>query len=210
MTLDALALLHKTDKGSSGHNYCVIYERYLEEKRHVGITLLEIGVGGYQYKDRGGESLRMWHDYFTQAKIVAVDVYDKNNLELDRVKIYKGSQDDPKFLGKLIEEIGAPDVIVDDASHVCKLTIATFEILFPLLKPGGLYICEDVHTSFWLQDYGGDPDPKGEGTTIRFFQELTAQLSHDTLVQEYKRPAYAGQMEYIHFYRNLVIIKKRC
>jgi hypothetical protein len=209
MTLDALALQHRTDKGSSGHNYCEIYERYLEHLRDVNIKLLELGVGGYQYKDRGGESLRMWHDYFSQARIVAVDVYDKNDLGLDRVEVYKGSQDDPKFLTKLIQDIGQPDVIVDDASHVCKLTIASFEILFPLLKAGGLYICEDIHTSFWLQDYGGDPDPKGKGTTIQFFQELTAQLSFDTLVEEYRRPAYAGQIEFIHFYRNLVIVKKR-
>lgn len=208
MTLDELALHHKTDKSSSGHDYCVIYERYLEERRHVSINILELGVGGYQYKDRGGESLRMWHDYFTQANIVSIDVYEKQDPGLKRVKIYKGSQDDPDFLHKVIEESGLPDLIVDDASHICKLTIASFHILFPLLKPGGLYICEDVHTSFW-HDYGGDPDPKVEDTTIRFFQELTAQLSHDTLLPDYRREGYAGYLEYIHFYRNLVIIKKK-
>jgi hypothetical protein len=35
------------------------------------------------------------------------------------------------------------DLIVDDASHTYEQTKASFEILFPLLQPGGIYLIED-------------------------------------------------------------------
>jgi hypothetical protein len=208
MTLDQIALQSKTDKASDGHNYTAVYQKYLEHLRPDPLLIFEIGVGGYQYPDRGGESLRMWERYFPAAKIVGVDIYPKNALGLDRVHIEHGSQDNPDFLASLVAKYGAPDLIVDDASHVNQLTVRTFEILFPMLKPGGLYFCEDVHTSFWLRDYGGDPDPANRSTTVAFFQELTAQLSHDSLLAEFKRPNLAGYLDFIHFYRNLVIVKK--
>lgn len=209
MTLDELALQAKTDKASNGHNYTAVYQTYLESLRHMPLLIFEIGIGGYQYPDRGGESLRLWQSYFPNAKIVGVDVYPKPSVTGPRIHIETGSQDDPNFLASLVNKYGAPDLVIDDASHVNKLTIRTFEILFPMLKPGGLYFCEDIHTSFWLQDYGGDPDPAARTTTLAFFQELTAQLSHDTLLPEYKRDGLAGHIAFMHFYRNLVILKKQ-
>lgn len=208
MTLDQIALEAKTDKASTGHHYTHVYEKYLEPLRQEPLLIFEIGVGGYQYPDRGGQSLRMWERYFPNATIVGVDVYPKVGMATDRIHIEHGSQDNTDFLASLISKYGAPDLIVDDASHVNRLTIRTFEILFPMLKTGGLYFCEDVHTSFWMQDYGGDPDPATRSTTLAYFQLLTAQLSQDTLLQEYRRDNLAGYLEFIHFYRNLVILKK--
>lgn len=208
MTLDQIALEAKTDKASDGHYYTRVYEKYLEPLRQYPLLIFEVGIGGYQFPDRGGQSLRMWERYFPNAKIVGIDVYSKDGMGSDRVFIETGSQDDPDFLASLVNKYGAPDLIIDDASHVNSLTIRTFEILFPMLKAGGLYFCEDVHTSFWMQDYGGDPDPAVRNTTLAYFQLMTAQLSQDTLLAEYRRPWLAGYLEYVHFYRNLVIIKK--
>lgn len=207
-TLDQIALKAKTDKASNGHNYTPIYESYLIELRNKPITIFEIGVGGYQYKDRGGESLKMWHEYFPQAKILGIDVYEKEGMNNDRTFIVKGSQDNHDFLKHCVETFGVPDLIVDDASHICSLTIRAFEILFPLLAPGGLYFCEDIHTSFW-PDYGGNPDPNtGDVTTLKYFQRLTPQLSHDSMPAEFHN-SFTGYLDFIHFYRNLVIIKKK-
>lgn len=176
-------------------------------KRFEPLVIFELGVGGYQYPDRGGESLKLWHGYFPNAKIVGIDYYPKENMGNDRVIIVHGSQEDPELMARLVAEHGAPDLIIDDASHDCPLTIKSFDILFPMLKAGGLYFCEDVHTSFW-HDYHGDPDPGSQMmTTLNFFKGLTAQLSQDTLLEEY-RNSYAGYLDYIHFFRNLVIIKK--
>lgn len=205
--MDQIALRAKTDKASNGHNYTAIYEKYLEPLRQRPLLIFELGIGGYQYPDRGGESLKLWHEYFPQARIVGIDVYDKTGLGNDRTFIVKGSQDDSDFMANLVQTFGAPDLIIDDASHVCPLTIKSFEILWPMLKSGGLYFCEDIHTSFWL-DYHGDPDPAAAGTTIKYFQNLTAQLSHDTLLPEF-RNSFAGHLDFMHFYRNLVILGKK-
>lgn len=209
MSLDTLALEARTDKASDGHNYTPIYENYLRMLRLTGFTMLELGIGGYQYPDRGGESLRLWYNYFPNAKIVGVDCYEKTGMSNDRIFVEKGGQDDPAFLNQVNEKHGPFDLIIDDASHVNSLTIKSFEILFPILKPGGFYFVEDVHTSFWFLEYGGDPDPNTcLQTTLRYFQNLTAQLFEETLLQEYRKEFF-GQIEYIHFYQNLVIIKKK-
>lgn len=209
MNLDTLALEARTDKASDGHNYTPIYENYLRMLRLTGFTMLELGIGGYQYPERGGESLRLWYNYFPNAKIVGVDCYEKTGMAKDRIFVEQGSQDDPAFLNHVNEKHGPFDLIIDDASHVNKLTIRSFEILFPLLKPGGFYFVEDVHTSFWFMEYGGDPDPTScTQTTLKYFQKLTVQLFEETLLPQH-RNEFCGIIEYIHFYQNLVIIKKK-
>ena len=42
--------------------------------------------------------------------------------------------------GELADEL---DLVVDDASHTYEETRASFELLFPLLSPGGIYVIED-------------------------------------------------------------------
>lgn len=207
ITLNELGLKHGTDKASSGHNYCHTYERYLAPLRQEQLVLLEIGVGGEEHLDRGGQSLRMWHDYFPNALVVGVDVYPKQLPEQARIHIYQGSQDDAPFLQDVVNRVGSPQVIVDDGSHHNRLTSQTFDILFPLLKPGGLYICEDVHTSYWKKHYDGDPNPNQGDTTMNFFKRLTDQLNHDVLERRYQT-GFAGQLEFVHFYKELVIVKK--
>ncbi len=58
---------------------------------------------------------------------------------------YRTSQDDESALTAMLErEIEGPlDLVIDDASHFYAETRASFEILFPRLKPGGVYAVED-------------------------------------------------------------------
>ena len=60
-----------------------------------------------------------------------------------------GSQDDPKFLRDVAAEMKGIDVVLDDGSHVGRHQRASFDVLFPLLSDGGIYIIEDVCTSYW-------------------------------------------------------------
>ena len=77
-TLDAIGILHGTDKATQhpvvkpSHGYTVYYEWAFHPLRDRDIKLLEIGVGG-------GESIRMWLDYFSRGQIYGLDkVCDTN------------------------------------------------------------------------------------------------------------------------------------
>ena len=208
--LDALAVKYGTDKSSKHHGFANIYESYLSSFKDRKISLIEIGVGGYQYPDRGGESLRMWYQYLTNAKLIGIDVYDKENIINDRTEFWKGSQTDKHLLKTIIErETGAEKrIVIDDASHVNPLTIETFEIVFPLLKSGDLYFVEDVHTSYWSEHgYEGNECTAASGTTMQFFSFLTHQLNAEHFHAEC-RNEFANKIEFIHFYKEMIVIKK--
>jgi len=55
------------------------------------------------------------------------------------------SQDDRAALRRIVDEDfdGPLDLVVDDASHLYAQSMASFETLFPRLRPGGLYLIED-------------------------------------------------------------------
>lgn len=206
-TLNSLGLKHKTDKASDGHAYLDFYERHLPG-RDAHIKLLELGIGGYEFPDRGGESLRMWREYFYNAQIVGVDVYAKDAALAPGCVILQGSQTNEGYLNSVIEKFGQPHVIIDDASHINAFSIITFNILFGQLLPGGTYIWEDVHTSLWTENYGGEPQPMVEGTALHFLARLMCGLQVDTIEEQY-RMQWDGHIESMHFMRNTCVIRKR-
>ena len=137
-TLDRLAKKHGTDKSSDIHNYCVKYEKYLPFKRHEEINILEIGV-------LDGKSLLTWKEYFYRAYILGIDINsDCKKYEEPRISIEIGSQDDGKFLSRTWQQYGPFDMILDDGSHMNSHVIYSFQHLWDSVKPGGVYIVEDL------------------------------------------------------------------
>ncbi len=207
MSLNQIALRHGTDKASNVHGYTSVYEKYFEPMRNMPITLLELGIGGYHYPDRGGESLKTWADYFHQAQICGIDIYDKSMFNGGRVKTFVCSQVDESGLNQVIQKIGAPDIIIDDASHINPLTIRAFQILWFFLKQGGVYVIEDVHTSYWEAiasdgtDFGGGTHPN---TVMNFFKSLA-----DSLHAEHSGVKDHYGIKSIHFYEKMIWIFKK-
>lgn len=207
MTLDQIALRYITDKSSTGHKYTAIYEKYFEPIRFKPLTLLELGVGGYARENVGGGSLKMWGDYFPLGNIRAIDIHDKSFLNVGRIKTFVCSQVDEKGLNQVIRTIGAPDIIIDDASHINPLTIRAFQILFFFLKQGGIYVIEDIHTSYWKDIATDGTDFKGgthPDTVINWFKSLA-----DTL-----HPEHSGQKDHygiasIQFWEKMIFIIKK-
>lgn len=151
-SLDELGLAHGTDKSSAKHNYFEVYERALAHLREEPIRLLEIGVFN-------GGSLRTWRDYFANGHIVGVDNQAHTLKHAgDRIDVILGDQDDPAGLKAIARAHGPFDVIIDDGSHIWRHQISTLQALLPLVKPGGVYILEDLHTS-----YGGFRREYGQG-----------------------------------------------
>jgi tetratricopeptide (TPR) repeat protein len=137
MSLNSLGILYGTDKSSLRHGYLPHYERLLSPFRETSFNLIEIGV----YR---GASLAVWHAYFPKATIVGVDIANvSRKYAKGRIKVAIGSQADPAFLSEVAAEY-PPTVVIDDGSHRPEHQIFSFEHLFPLLRPGGCYIVEDL------------------------------------------------------------------
>jgi demethylmacrocin O-methyltransferase len=203
-----LARIYKTDKYGK-HSYTKHYSTHLRKFRFKRIKLFEIGAGGYQNPDIGGNSLRMWKRYFPFGKIFSIDVFEKSQFEESRIKIFRGSQIYGGFLNDILDRIGEPDIIIDDGSHINEHVITTFELLFPRLKEGGIYIVEDTGTSYW-PDYGGDSEDLNNPLTIlNFFKSLTDCLNHQELINSYYIPTYYDKNIYsVQFYHNLIFVFK--
>jgi demethylmacrocin O-methyltransferase len=206
--LSKLGKIYGTDK-IGGHFYTQHYQKHFRDFKLKKIMLLEIGVGGYEKPDSGATSLRMWKKYFPFGKIYAIDIYDKSLLQEKRIKIFKGSQIDVPFLDKCIDEIGSLDLIVDDGSHINEHVIKTFNILFPKLKDGGIYVVEDTQTSYW-KSYGGDSyDLNNSKTMMNYFKSLTDCLNNKEFINPtYLQTYFDKKIISIHFYHNLIFIYK--
>src|SRR6185503_11070328 len=131
------------------HFYTPFYAQWFSDLRYKPVRLMEIGVGGYGRPNRGGNSLRMWKRYFPLGLITGIDIHDKSALQERRIHIYTGNQSDREFMERVSGIEGPFDIIIDDGSHVQSDIINSFQILFPLMVSGGIYVIEDTQTSYW-------------------------------------------------------------
>ena len=137
-------LLHKWK------HYFEIYNRHFSKYRGTDVHIVEFGVSH-------GGSLHLWKDYFgANAKVFAIDINPNcKELEEDGIKIFIGDQQNRQFLRSLVKSIPRIDILIDDGGHTMKQQINTFEELFPHIDENGIYLCEDLHTSYWWKFGGG-------------------------------------------------------
>jgi SAM-dependent methyltransferase len=124
-------------------NYFEVYDeafsKYIDKKPDV----LEIGV-------QNGGGLQLADKYFKNGRIYGIDInpevckmYLGNNIKtycFDAVdkESFENNMGSIKF-----------DTILDDGSHLNADVIKTFEHLFERVKPGGVYVIEDLQTSYY-------------------------------------------------------------
>jgi hypothetical protein len=70
----------------------------------------------------------------------------------------------------LIKKFKRFDIIIDDGSHVSKHIIKTFNFLFDYLVDGGLYIAEDLQTSYFPRFGGSRLNLRKKNTSLNFFK----------------------------------------
>ena len=144
MNLIEIGKKYPSSKNISG--FIQLYEKYFSSLKNSKINILEIGV-------EGGDSLRIWREYFTNANICGIDI-DKKDFKIDNTEILQGDQSDKNFLKTLIDKYKNFDIIIDDGSHQAKHIIASFKFLFPHLNNNGIYVIEHLQTSYFPR-YGG-------------------------------------------------------
>lgn len=191
-SLTQIADHFKTDKGSIKHNYTAVYERYFGPlRRQPDLRLMEIGVAC-------GSSLKMWSKYFSDARILGVDIRP-DCASLCRlypnvaIKIQNATQGPVQ---------GRFDIIIDDGSHVSADIVDTFRHNWPNLKAHGLYVVEDLKCTHNPQ-YPSllAFDIPAERFDRRHFMDL---IDRCLIEMDWRR----GDIEFIHFYKELAVIKK--
>lgn len=205
--LTKLAKTYGSDKWGN-HRYTPHYQRHFRRWRNRPINLLEIGIGGYSREGKGGASLRMWKDYFPKAQIYGLDIHDKSFVDEPRIRTFQGDQTDPAVLSAILDEVGELSIIIDDGSHRPPHVLATFDLLFPRLADDGLYVIEDIQTSYW-PEFGGHEDPQASGTTMSLVKRLIDGLNYEEFVTEGYEPTYTDlHVTEVSCYHNLVFIRK--
>ena len=148
---------HKTDKvdhyhSFHGQSFMHVYEKYMAPMKSTTRNIVEIGI-------LKGASLKVWKDYFPNATVHGIDIDPTTKVHEDLengIHVHIGDQSSPDFLQKVISEIDGPiDIVLDDGSHVNDFTIASFRELFPHVSQGGIYIMEDLHTTYMKLDSVG-------------------------------------------------------
>ncbi|MDR2408664.1 MAG: class I SAM-dependent methyltransferase [Bacteroidales bacterium] len=177
-------------------NYFFIYDslfsRFLRHKKPI--TLMEIGV-------QNGGSLEIWKKYLPENSLIyGVDI-NKLCCKLDfseGIKFFCGNAADSDFMNETFNNISF-DVILDDGSHNCIEVTKTFVNMFSKIRPGGIYIVEDLHCSYWAEFDGGF---RRKNSSIEFFKNLIDGLNFDAIrIPKSCRIKTKKEIEFIRNYR---------
>jgi len=185
------------------HHYFEIYHRHFERFRGQSPVIVEVGVFH-------GGSLQMWHDYFGPGtRVVGIDIDPRcRQFEDASTTILIGDQADRAFLARVRDAVPRIDILIDDGGHTMAQQIVTLEELYLHLQPEGIYLCEDIHTSF-LSEYGGGY--RRPGTFLEYSKELIDYL-YAWWSQERERLAvnkFTVSTFAMHFYDSVVVLEKR-
>lgn len=207
-TMTELGEFNSSDKVF--HKYTEIYEELFAPIRYLPVRILEIGYAR-------GRGTRMLAEYFPRAVIHSFDIdpdqksYDNLTKALKkRIKIYRGDQSDPNSIQNVLQKIyDGPrnelkrgyrqfDIIIDDGSHNPEHQQISFKKLWPEVKPGGLYIIEDMHPFYKRKNHD----------TLSWLFRLVHKMNcygdkHGVQDEEVK------EINWIMFPRNEVIVGKK-
>ena len=208
-TLDEIGLRNGTDKSSRDHGFLSFYELSLQHLRDESFLLIEIGV--FQ-----GQSLKTWAEYFPKAVIVGLDV-NADALRYDvpaNAHVRIGDASKLEFLDEVIAEFGQPRVIIDDGSHFWHHQIDSLRYLWPRLLPGGIYVLEDLHTSFGHFEAEYRNSSYSDITGYDYLMQLNRWVVGNRFIGAERPPDgfianYWPSVERTQFYRGTSLIHKK-
>jgi len=181
-------------------HYFPAYERHFSRFVNTDVLFIEIGCG------KGG-SLQMWKRFFgPYARIVGIDIRPQcKQFAEDQVYIRIGDQSNKEFLESILDEFGAPDIVLDDGSHIMKHVQASFATLYPRLARNGVYMVEDLHTAY-RPDYGGGL--KHPGSFIETCKDLVDALNADNTRGALPPSQFTASTLSMHFYDGIVAFER--
>ncbi len=188
------AYFESHDKGRGiwkWEHYFDVYHGYFAKFAGRNVNLLEIGI-------YSGGSLAMWRDYLGPGcRVFGVDIQEACLAYQDeRTSVSIGDQADRTFWRRFKDRNPVMDIVIDDGGHLLEQQIVTLEEMLPHLAPGGVYVCEDIHTS------------QNEFTS--YLHGLVTRLNAKSGPEPSRVTASSFQrwIKAIHFYPYMVVIEK--
>ena len=152
----------------------------------------------------------MWKNYFgPDARIYGVDINPHcKQLEEEQIEIFIGDQADKEFLKSLVEAIPRIDILIDDGGHTMKEQINTYEVLFPHIDKEGIYVCEDLHTSYWKKFGGGY---RRSGSFIEYSKNFIDFIHawHSKQPRRLNVSNFTRSVHSLHYYNSILVIEKK-
>jgi len=181
-------------------HYFPIYEAHFEQFVNRTVTFVEIGVS------KGG-SLQLWKRFLGPfAQIVGIDIDPTCKVvEENQIAVRIGDQSDPAFLAQIIDEFGAPDVVLDDGSHMMSHISASFKFLYPKMSKNGVYMVEDLHTAYWSEYEGG---LHRANSFIEQSKALIDELNADHSRSAVPISEFSKTTMSMHFYDSVVVFER--
>jgi len=154
-------------------------------------NMIELGIFG-------GGSIALYEQLLSPARFVGVDIdrervgaldeYLERHSATERVKLYYGTdQGDREALRKIARDNfnGQPlDLVIDDCSHRYEPCKASLNTLFPLLRPGGVYLIEDWSWAHgrdkYFEVFGGEKHPLSK----LIFESVLVSATHSRIISE--------------------------
>lgn len=197
---------HKLNVSDKWENYLEIYESVFQKFIGKKANALEIGI-------QNGGTLQILRRYLLNANVYGIDVCKKACAQKlgKNIQTFCFSATDAKRVEDSFKDIQF-DIIIDDGSHFSSEVIEAFRIFFSKLKPGGVYLIEDLHASYWDSHQGGYLK---ENTSIEFLKRVVDLLNFyhikdkEFLDKLSDKDRYIVEwLESITFYDSVAVLKK--
>jgi hypothetical protein len=150
MSLIELVNNDRTDKNTT-HSYLQLYHNLLVNKKETAQNVLEIGI-------HMGGSIKLWHDYFTNATVYGLDIMSSDNIweeinNKDKIILYTSidAYDKNFFNSHFIDKNIKCDFLLDDGPHSLESMIKFIQLYSQIMTEDGILIIEDVQFWDWIE-----------------------------------------------------------
>ena len=240
--LSQLALMTKNPKGPDRHFYTKIYEELFQDLKDKPLNILEIQAEsnepGPKIESETQSTRQMWDAYFShqQTQLHFIDQQKISSSHLKKLSprccLHLINQFNQKELASLGQKMNF-DLIIDSGALSIRRQVESFNALLPALKPGGIYIIENLFSSYlapynqyegYRAGIGSPQKPQTPSySTVRFLQSLVDYINKGPAqspfqhapIQQWPNQVknnlnyYEREIESVHFYSNLCVITKR-
>jgi hypothetical protein len=181
-------------------HYFEIYDRHFSKFRNKPVNILEIGI-------YSGGSLEMWKSYFgAGCTVYGVDIEESCRVyEAQGIRVFIGDQADRNFWKQFKQDAPKIDIVIDDGGHSPIQQLTSFEELFPHLRPGGVYLCEDVHG----KAQGFSAYVNGLSSQLHDCTNMNEDFENNEHRLSVKASPFQSAVHSIHVYPFIAIIEKR-